>query len=172
MRTFSAAPCTAVYAQNAATPASLTLFGLPFDATTSIRSKHASESSQTLNGIRVAVLLASSTALDLTAACSSDLSGRRLAAMTALNANVSASMAWSNRALSSCPLIPDASTSSQTSSYSNLPWVRFPTIAAREAANDPTSAATEPPPGAGDSDASSSLKPIRVIFARGAVSPS
>jgi len=81
--------------------------------------------------------------------------GSLMAAMTSLNASVSRSMSYRNSSLSRWPSTPTRNMRSRCSSYPFLPAVRFDTMAARAAASAPASEATEPPPGAGESEDSS-----------------
>ncbi len=75
----------------------------------------------------------------------------RMQSITLLNAAVSSSTSDSNSSLSCCALTAQLLKYSSLSSQPRFPAERFATIPPSDAPNAPINAATEPPPGAGES---------------------
>ena len=98
------------------------------------------------------------------AAFSSGVSfGRPKAALTRRKASVSRSITSRSRARSACSRSSTSAAKGAKSAYFFFERVRQPTIAVSAAPSAPESAADEPPPGAGASEASSSAKAETVI---------
>ncbi len=150
--TLSAAPSAAARAQAPATPASETEAGLPRSAAvlaSSSASSGALEHAQRDAGRPLVGLLDGGEAGGLAPPRSSSAAGRR--AITALNASVSASTAWMNQSLSAWPRRPVSCIAARASSMPFFDQVSAATMADSAADSEPHSAATLPPPGAGES---------------------
>ena len=104
-------------------------------------------------------------AAERAAFCSSVSFGMPKASLTTLNASVSRSITSSRRALRALPFFSTSAAYSANSAYFLRPCVRLPTMAVSAAPMEPASAATEPPPGAGASDATVSTNWVTVISA-------
>src|SRR5262245_27676543 len=105
----------------------------------------------TLNGTSAACLVASSIAAERAAFFSAESLGNPNASITLLNAVVSSSTSDNSSSLSCCALTAQLLKYSSLSSQPRLPAERFATIPPNDAPSAPISAATEPPPGAGES---------------------
>ena len=90
--------------------------------------------------------------------------GRPMAAIIPSKDRVSSSTSSSIFASTFWPLSAHCENSSQRSSQPRFPAERLATIVLSAAPKAPITAATLPPPGAGDSDAVSSAKPFTVIL--------
>ena len=97
---------------------------------------------------------------------SADSLGNANASITLLKAAVSSSTSDSNSSLSCCALTAQPLKYSSLSSQPRFPAERFATIPPSDAPNAPINAATEPPPGAGESLNVSLQNSRRFIFAR------
>mmetsp|Transcript_19562 Transcript_19562/g.75111 ORF Transcript_19562/g.75111 Transcript_19562/m.75111 type:complete len:235 (+) Transcript_19562:131-835(+) len=157
-RTLRSPPMTADLAQTAPTPASEMLAASPCSAMALTTFMAVRDARMVRRGTSIACTVAASMAAALAAFCSSDALGRPKASMIFSNATVS----WSTRPSSSSwhalPFSAHCENSSQRSSHPRLWALRFATIAASAAAREPRRAATDPPPGAGDSEAVSQTK--------------
>ena len=120
----------------------------------------------TFSGTSAARLVASSIAAERAAFSSADSLGNPNASITLLKAAVSSSTSDSNSSLSCCALTAQSLKYSSLSSQPRFPAERFATIPPSDAPNAPINAATEPPPGAGESLNVSLQKSCRFIFAR------
>ncbi len=140
--------------------------GLPRAATASARSRTAPVRSRTPMGTRTAPFCVDSMAASREAISSGLFFGRRRAASTALKASVSRSMSSRKASFNVCPFSAIANISVRADSNPFLPIVRFATMAPSAAPREPHSAATLPPPGAGESVDSSSTKPRMVRSTR------
>src|SRR5207302_6354724 len=113
-----------------------------------------------------AYFVAFSTAAARAAFSSADSLGNPNASITLLNAVVSSSTSASNWSLSCCAFTAQLLKYSSLSSQPRFPAERFATIPPNEAPSAPINAATEPPPGAGESLRVSLQNSRRFIFAR------
>src|SRR5204862_4255970 len=120
----------------------------------------------TFNGTSAAYLVACSIAVDRAAFSSADSLGNANASITLLNAAVSSSTSDSNSSLSCCAFTAELLKYSSLSSQPRFPADKFATIPPNEAPSAPINAATEPPPGAGESLRVSLQNSRRFIFAR------
>src|SRR5262249_28402599 len=102
-------------------------------------------------GTWAACFVASSIAAVRAALSSGEFLGSPNASITLLNAAVSSSTNDNNSSLSCCALTAQLLKYSSLSSQPRLPAERFATIPPNEEPRAPISAATEPPPGAGES---------------------
>src|SRR6266403_2909733 len=105
----------------------------------------------TFNGTSAAYFVACAIAAARAAFSSADPFGNANESITLLKADVSSSTSDSNSALSCCALTAQSLKYSSLSSQPRFPAERFATIPPNDAPNAPISAATEPPPGAGES---------------------
>ena len=120
----------------------------------------------TFNGTSVAYLVACSMAAERAAFSSADSLGSAKASITLSNAPVSSSTNESNSSLSCCAFTAQTLKYSSLSSQPRFPADRFATIPPNEAPKAPINAATEPPPGAGESLNVSLQNSRKFIFAR------
>src|SRR5438270_504146 len=105
----------------------------------------------TFNGTSAAYLVAFAIAAARAAFSSADSLGNANASITSVNAAVSSSTNASNSSLSCCAVTAQLLKYSSLSSQPRFPADRFATIPPNEAPSAPINAATEPPPGAGES---------------------
>jgi len=155
---------------NALTPASLTEFRFPAAATCWVSARASIQCFMTSSGTFVASFVASRIAAARSAFCGSVSFGRPNASITLLKASVSSSISAVNRARISSAWTRIFFISSSTAAYFFLPIVRLQTIAVSAEPRAPASAATLPPPGAGEEEARSSRNPASVLLAAMAVS--
>src|SRR2546430_5039738 len=120
----------------------------------------------TFNGTSAAYLVAFAIAAARAAFSSADSLGNANASITSVNAAVSSSTNASNSSLSCCAVTAQLLKYSSLSSQPRFPADRFATIPPNEAPSAPINAATEPPPGAGESLRVSLQNSRRFIFAR------
>src|SRR5436190_21381493 len=120
----------------------------------------------TFNGTSAAYFVACSIAADRAAFSSADSLGKANASITLLNAAVSSSTSDSNSSLSCCAFTAQLLKYSSLSSQPRFPAERFATIPPNDAPKAPINAATEPPPGAGESLNVSLQNSRRLIFTR------
>ena len=175
MRTFRAAPRMPATAARAATPASEAEAGLPLRAISNASGRALSDASIVLSGTEAAYRVAFSSAAARAAFSSTVPLGIERASMMRLKAAVSSSIRNISSSRTACPFSAMSENSSQRSSHPRLWAERLATMVARAAPNAPMQAETEPPPGAGDSDAVSLAKPftdIRTSRSRAAASAS
>src|SRR5882724_7038569 len=105
----------------------------------------------TFKGTSAAYFVASSIAAVRATFSSVDSLDNPKASITLLNAAVSSSTSDSNSSLSCCAFTAQSLKYSSLSSQPRFPAERFATIPPSDAPNAPINAATEPPPGAGES---------------------
>src|SRR5437899_2277662 len=120
----------------------------------------------TFNGTSAAYLVAFAIAAARAAFSSADSLGNANASITSVNAAVSSSTNASNSSLSCCAVTAQLLKYSSLSSQPRFPADRFATIPPNEAPSAPINAATEPPPGAGESLRVSLQNSRRFIFAK------
>ncbi len=149
MRTFSAAPRRAVEARSAATPTSLTAFGLPIGARRSARVRVAAAARAMRNGASVAPRVASTMRASRAARSSSLSLGRRRAATTSRYASASRSVSSTSSPRSRPASVPIASISDRCSAASGRPRVSSTTMPTSAAPMAPAKADALPPPGIG-----------------------
>ena len=148
----------------AATPASEAEFGLPFSAMAWATSKALYAAFMVLRGTMAAFIVAFWMAASRSAFALSLSFGREKASMMAAKALVSSSTKATSSSFMAWPFSAQSENSFQRSSQPLLWAERFATMAPRAAPSAPMYADTEPPPGAGDSEAVSSAKPLRLIL--------
>ena len=165
MHTFSHAPCIPARRLRQATPKSLAAVAFVLPRRLSSSSRPSAHSCITASGGCVQALRPCSMALLRACFSSGVCFGIAYAALTCKNACVSCSIAASSRLRSASACACARSASSCTASYFFLPSVRPLTIAVSAAPTAPASAAALPPPGAGDAEAISSVKPRTVSSA-------
>src|SRR5437867_513281 len=146
------------------TPTSEIEFGFPFSAIPASNSYDFDAVSITFSGISAAYFVADSTAAARDAFSSADCFGNANASITLLKAAVSSSTSASNSSLSCCAFTAHLLKYSSLSSQPRLPAERFATIPPSETPNAPINAATDPPPGAGESPNVSSQNSRRFMF--------
>src|SRR6266550_6593218 len=118
----------------------------------------------TFNGTSAAYLVACSIAAERAAFSSADSLGSAKASITLSNAPVSSSTNESNSSLSCCAFTAQTLKYSSLSSQPRFPADRLATIPPNEAPKAPINAATEPPPGAGESLSVSLQNSRKFIF--------
>src|ERR1043166_5547298 len=151
IRTFKAAPSMHARVAPAPTPTSEIDAGFPFSAISASSAYDFAEVSITFNGISAAYFVADSIDAARAFFSSSDPLGNPNASITWLNALVSSSTSASSSSFSFCALTAESEKYSSLSSQPRFPAERLATIPPREAPSAPMSAATDPPPGAGES---------------------
>src|SRR6266567_3651211 len=164
IRTFNAAPSTHARVAQTPTPTSEIEFGFPFSAISASNSYDFDAVSITFSGIAAAYFVADSTAAARDAFSSADCFGNANASITLLKAAVSSSTSSSNSSLSCCAFTAHLLKYSSLSSQPRLPAERFATIPPSDAPSAPINAATDPPPGAGESLKVSLQNSRRFIF--------
>src|SRR5438128_1863964 len=146
------------------TPTSEIEFGFPFSAISASNWYDFDTVSITFSGISAAYFVADSTAAARDAFSFADCFGNANASITLLKAAVSSSTNASNSSFSCCAWTAQSLKYSSLSSHPRLPAERFATIPPNDAPNAPINAATEPPPGAGESLKVSLQNSRRFIF--------
>src|SRR6266478_1682383 len=151
IRTFNAAPSTHARVARAPTPTSETEFGFPFSTISQSSWYDFDAVSITLSGTLAAYFVADSIAAERAAFSSADSLGKANASITLLKAAVSSSTRNRSSSFSCCALTAQSLKYLSLSSQPRFPAERLATIPPRDAPNAPINAATEPPPGAGES---------------------
>src|SRR5947209_3761412 len=136
---------------SAPTPTSETEAGFPLSAISASNAYDLDAVAITFRGTSAAYFVAASIAADRAVFSSADSFGSANASITLLNAAVSSSTSDSNSSLSCCALTAQPLKYSSLSSQPRFPAERFATIPPNDAPKAPINAATEPPPGAGES---------------------
>ena len=136
---------------SAPTPTSEIETGFPFSAISASNAYDFDAVSMTFRGTSAAYFVAASIAAERAVFSSADSFGSANESITLLNAAVSSSTSDSNSSLSCCALTAQLLKYSSLSSQPRFPAERFATIPPNDAPNAPINAATEPPPGAGES---------------------
>src|SRR5207249_2399991 len=163
-RTCTAAPWMHARVARVPTPTSEIETGFPLSAISASKAYDLDAVSMTFRGISAACLVASSMVVARVAFSSADSLGNANASITLLNAAVSSSTSDSNSSLSCCALTAQPLKYSSLSSQPRFPAERFATIPPNDAPKAPINAATEPPPGAGESLNVSLQNSRRFIF--------
>src|SRR5438874_13286962 len=166
MRTFNAAPSIHARVASAPTPTSEMEAGFPFSAISASNAYDFDAVSITFKGTSAACFVATSIAAQRAVFSSADTFGSANASITLLKAALSSSTSDSNSSLSRCALTAQLLKYSSFSSQPRFPAERFATIPPNDAPNAPIKAATEPPPGAGESLNVSLQKSRTSIFTR------
>src|SRR5947208_13916274 len=149
--TFSAAPSIHARMASAPTPTSETEAGFPLSAISASNAYDLDAVSITCRVTSAAYFVAASIAAERAVFSSADSFGSANESITLLNAAVSSSTSDSNSSLSCCALTAQLLKYSSLSSQPRFPAERFATMPPSDAPNAPLNAATEPPPGAGES---------------------
>src|SRR3984893_13154387 len=146
------------------TPTSEIDFGFPLSAISASSSYDFDAVSITLSGISAAYFVADPIAAARTFFSSSDPFGNPNASITLLNALVSSSTNESISSFNFCALTAQPEKYSSLSSQPRFPAERLATIPPSDAPRAPIKAATDPPPGAGESLNVSLQNSRRFIF--------
>src|SRR5262249_34744155 len=133
------------------TPMSEIEAGFPLSAISASNACDFDAVSMTFKGTSAAYFVAASIAAERAIFSSADSLGSANESITLLKAAVSSSPSEINSSLSFCSLSDQSLKYSSLSPHPRFPAERFATMPPNDAPNAPINAATEPPPGAGES---------------------